>query len=64
MEFQEKIKAIREHFNISQIEMGKILGVNQRTISNYEIGIRKPSFAILVHLSDIVQKNNIPISLL
>lgn len=64
MEFQEKIKLIREHLKLSQVELGKVLGLDQRSISNYEVGRRKPSFAILVHLSDIVQKNNIPISLL
>lgn len=64
MNMRGKLKAIRDKLNISQTELGEILGMDQTSISNIEVGRRNPSFAILLKLNDIVQKHNIPISLL
>ena len=64
MEFHEKLQVIRKNMALSQEKMAELLGIHQSEVSHYEVGRRKPSFAILVQLSDIVQKNNIPISLL
>ncbi|WP_311537788.1 helix-turn-helix transcriptional regulator [uncultured Anaerococcus sp.] len=36
----KKIKELRIKNNLSQKEMGKIIGVNGRAIGNYERGIR------------------------
>lgn len=38
--YNEIIKEIREDNDLNQSEMGKILGVSQNTVSQYERGIR------------------------
>lgn len=38
--YNEIIKEIREDNDLNQNEMGKILGVSQNTVSQYERGIR------------------------
>ncbi len=45
--YYEIIKEIREDNDISQKEMGKILGVSQNTVSQYELGIRTLPIDIL-----------------
>lgn len=44
MEFQEIIKEILILNNLSQEKLGKILGVNQTTVSQWLIGKKKPSY--------------------
>lgn len=41
MEYNEVIKALREDNDLTQTALGKILNVNQITISQYERGIRQ-----------------------
>lgn len=41
MEYNEIIKALREDNDLTQTALGKILNVNQITISQYERGIRQ-----------------------
>lgn len=36
----ERLKKLRNKHNLSQKELGKIIGVNDRAIGNYERGIR------------------------
>lgn len=38
-----RLRELREEKNISQEELGKIMGVNRRTISSWECGVREPS---------------------
>lgn len=35
---------------MSQVQLGKEIGVNWRTISNYELGVREPSIEIIEKL--------------
>ncbi len=44
MEFQEIIQDILLQNNLSQEKLGKILGVNQTTVSQWLLGKKKPSF--------------------
>lgn len=48
MKYNEKIKALREDNDLTQEEMGKILNVNQITVSQYERGTRQISIDILI----------------
>ena len=36
----ERLKKLRNKHNLSQKELGKIIGVNDRAVGNYERGIR------------------------
>lgn len=43
----ERIKRIRKHQNLTQLEFGKIIGVAGNTVTNYESENREPSNAVI-----------------
>ena len=47
-----RIKELREQLGLKQGELAKSLGVHQTQISEVEAGNRKPSFEVLIFLSD------------
>lgn len=56
-----QIRAYREQANLSQEELGKLLGVTRQTIAAWEKGDRAPS---LEQLSKLARSLNIPLDLL
>lgn len=48
----DRLKELRMKANKTQTQMGEILGVNQRSYSNYEVGIRNISVELLAMLAD------------
>ena len=52
LSFGERLRALREGKNLTQKELGKILGLEQRTISNYEIDIRFKNGDRLIKIAD------------
>lgn len=46
-----KLKELREDKGLTQNQMGKILCVDQRTISNWELGMRKPDIDTLIKIA-------------
>jgi len=48
----EKIKLIRDHFNLSQDRFGKKLGLSGKTISSYENHKATPPLHILEKISE------------
>ena len=50
MEISEKIKKIRNLTNLNQSEFGNEIGVNQRTISNWESARNEPSLIMLQNI--------------
>ena len=53
IKFSENLKLLRQSRKISQTELGKMLGVDQRTVSGWEHGVSEPSFSVLAKLCDI-----------
>lgn len=47
------LREYRESIGLTQTELGKLVGVNPRTISAYELGTRKPSTKVAVKLTKI-----------
>lgn len=47
-----KVKALRKHLGLTQVEMSEEIGVRQQTVSEWECGVYKPrgSSAKLLHL--------------
>lgn len=45
MRFAENFKRARIGLGLSQVELAQKIGIDQRAISNYEIGLRKPRIA-------------------
>lgn len=64
--FSNKIKIYRAHFNLSQEELAKKVGVRRETISNLEKGKYNPSLLLSmdiaavfdVRVEDVFQKLN------
>lgn len=53
--FAQKIKAERTKRNMTQTELGKLLGVSQRMILEYETAGRKPHRARLKEFAEILE---------
>jgi transcriptional regulator with XRE-family HTH domain len=47
-----KLKELRTNKNLSQNDLGKIIGVSGQTILNWENGINEPSIVNLIKLAD------------
>jgi len=47
----EQIKKLRKRQGFSQEELGKLIGVSQQVITNYERGLREPYVETLVKLA-------------
>ena len=50
--FANRIRELREEKGISQTQLSQAMGLNSRTISNYERGLREPDFKTLKKLCD------------
>lgn len=46
-DLKDRIKLVRNHFNLTQSEFGARVGVKGNTIGNYETDLRKPSEAVI-----------------
>lgn len=51
MEYSTRIRNIREDKDLLQKDVAKVINVNQRTYSNYELGIRKLPIESLIELA-------------
>lgn len=51
-QLKSKIKAARQQKGMTQAELGKILGVSQSMIGQYESGARRPKIEQLIKISD------------
>lgn len=51
MEYSTRIRNIREDKDLLQKDIAKVINVNQRTYSNYELGIRKIPIEGLIELA-------------
>lgn len=47
-----KIKNLRQQKNLSQSELAKIIGVSQKSISDYEIGKTQPDYDTLIKFAN------------
>ncbi len=50
--FGERLKTLRTDRNFSQQTLAEKLSVNQRTISNWEQGTRRPDYELLVAIAE------------
>lgn len=49
--FSENLKELRLEARLSQAALAENIGVNQRTVSNWELGVGQPDFDILLKLA-------------
>lgn len=48
----ERLRELRKKVNLTQAAVGKMIGVDQRTYGNYELGNRDMSPEVLIKLAD------------
>jgi len=53
MQLHEKLKALRTRHHFTQQDIADKLGVTRSTVSNFELGRRKPELEILEKLAEI-----------
>lgn len=56
IKFAENLKYLRKNAGITQENLAKMVGVDQRTISAWERGVCQPSFEILALLCEIFEE--------
>lgn len=49
----DQLKELRHERNLKQSALAKMLSVDQRTISNWETGIREPDYEMLVKIAKL-----------
>lgn len=52
IQFKERLKELRSEKELSQTQLAKELGVSQRSVSNWETGVRQPDFETLEKLAN------------
>ena len=57
MDYDRKIRAIRGWAGLTMAEMAEMIGVNERTLSNYERGITIPPVDIYDQIMEIGKQN-------
>ena len=55
--FAQNLKVLRNNKNLSQAELGKLIGEDQRTISGWEKGVSEPSYSMLAKLCEIFDES-------
>lgn len=50
--FKDRIKELRKESNLSQLELGEILSISQRSVSRFETGETFPNERILNCIAD------------
>lgn len=55
--FAENLKVLRKSRHMTQEELGRLAGVDQRTVSGWEHGISEPGLATLARLCEIFQED-------
>lgn len=62
MKMGETIKTVRESAGMTQVEFAKYLGRSQTAISEYEHGVKRPSFGIWKKIIVIAKKRKVKIN--
>ncbi|MCI9010476.1 MAG: helix-turn-helix transcriptional regulator [Clostridia bacterium] len=53
--FHERLKELRKERQIKQSELAALLSVDQRTISNWENGLREPDYNMLIKIASVFE---------
>ncbi len=52
--FKDNLRKYRQELNMTQEELGLLVGLNKKTISAYELGSRAPNLSILSELKTVL----------
>lgn len=57
IKFSENLKNLRLSKKLTQGQLAKLVGVDQRTVSAWETGVCEPSFSMLLKLCEIFEED-------
>ena len=57
IKFSENLRALRLSAKMTQKQLAKILGVDQRTVSAWEKGVCEPDFLLLAKICEIFDES-------
>ncbi len=57
IKFAENLRNLRKSKNMSQTQLAKLLGVDQRTVSVWEKGKCEPGFTVLAKICEIFDES-------
>ena len=57
IKFCENLKNLRQSSKLTQGQLAKVVGVDQRTISAWETGVCEPSFEMLLKLCQLFDED-------
>ncbi len=57
IKFAENLRLLRKSKSMSQAQLAELVGVDQRTVSVWEIGKCEPSFTVLAKLCEIFDES-------
>ena len=63
MDFQDQVKLVRMHLQLSQEELARQMGISFATVSRWERENRKPQLALLGKFYSFCKRNGIEIDL-
>ena len=63
MDFQDQVKFVRMHLQLSQEELARQMGISFATVSRWERESRKPQLALLGKFYSFCQRKGIEIDL-
>lgn len=52
MLFRFRLQALREDSDLTQEELAKALSISRTALTNYETGLREPSYSTLIDIAD------------
>ena len=52
-EIGDRIKRLRNQRELSQTELGQLLGVSKSVVSSYENSVHMPPYDVLIHIAQI-----------
>jgi len=50
--YNSRLKELRKNSNLTQKQLGELIGSSERGIQNYELSQRKPTYDILISIAD------------
>lgn len=59
MEFKDQVKFAREKVHMSQQEFSKAIGVAHSSLNRWELGVRKPTYALQRKFYAFCEQKNI-----
>lgn len=55
MEFNQRLRDLRQDKDLSQAKLGEILNIQQAAISKYELGTLEPNLQMIIKICDFFQ---------